>query len=432
MPSSRVLRRLALTALLTASLVSAAPSPAPRPTAPGPSAERGGTNLLVVGIDRRSGMSRAEIQRLHVGGKECDCTDVMMLVHISPGGRRLGVVSIPRDSYVPFAAHEGHEAHSGKINGAFAEGGPDLAVRTVEKATGVHVDHYLEADFPGFVEAVDRLGGAEVCTATPLKDINSGLELPSGRHAVDGAQALRYVRARHVPPPGDLGRVRRQQRLVLGMLARLSEAGAFTDPLATGRAAYALARSVRTDAHTSARTLYELARSLRHLDLAHTEFATVPMSDFDHRVPDWGSTLLWDEPRAKALFDAVREDRSLVEGRTAQGVPVGMRPETVQVRVDDPVTTEALRANGFDVTAAEPPAGGRAAGPTVITYDPSRARYVDTLAAALPGAQLRPVAGQGPVFRVTVGAAEQRVAKVIYDRSMVEGAPVTGDRLRCG
>ncbi|WP_055546200.1 LCP family protein [Streptomyces kanamyceticus] len=430
MPSSRVLRRLALTALLTASLISAAPSTVPRPAAPAPSRDRG-TNLLVVGLDRRTGMSRSDIQRLHVGGKECDCTDVMMLVHIAPGGRRLGVVSIPRDSYVPFARHDGHGPHSGKINGAFAEGGADLAVRTVEKATGVPIDHYLEADFLGFVEAVDRLGGAEVCTSTPLSDLNSGLDLAPGTHAVDGGTALRYVRARHVSPPGDLGRVRRQQRLLLGMLARLSDAGAFTDPLATGRTARALARSVRTDENTSLGTLYAWGRALRRLDLAHTEFATVPMSDFDHQVPGWGSTLLWDEPRAKALFDAVREDRSLVQGRPAKAVPVDQRPGTVRVRVDDPATADGLRANGFDVRAVDPSAG-RAAGPTVITYDPVQARYVDTLAAALPGSRLRQVTGQGPVFRVAVGAAKQQVAKVTYDRSMVEGAPVTGDRLRCG
>ncbi|MFE0171188.1 LCP family protein [Streptomyces sp. NPDC059002] len=430
MPSRRILRRFALTALLTASLLSAAPSPAPRPTSPAPSQARG-TNLLLVGLDRRSGMSRADIQRLHVGGKECDCTDVMMLVHVAPDGRRLSVVSIPRDSYVPFAPHDSHGAHSGKINGAFAEGGADLTVRTVERATGVRVDHYLEADFLGFVAAVDRLGGAEVCTATPLRDLNSGLKLAPGTHAIDGRKALRYVRARHVSPPGDLGRVRRQQRLVLGMLARLADAGAFTSPLATGRTAYALAQHVRADEHTSLRTLYELGRSLRHLDLAHTEFATVPMADFDHRVPGWGSTLLWDRPRAKALFDAVREDRTLVTHHRGHAAPVDMRPASVRVRVDDPATAEGLRANGFDVTAAERP-GGRAAGPTVISYDPGQARYVDTLAAALPGSRLRPVAGQGPVFRVTVGAAKQRVVAVAYDRSMVEGAPVTGDRLRCG
>ncbi|MGY0021851.1 LCP family protein [Streptomyces sp. YJ-C3] len=429
MPPHRPRRRHALAAaLLTATLAwtgvaGADPGPAP--------ASGAGTNLLVVGLDRRSGLTREEIDRLHVGGKECGCTDVMMLVHIAADGRRLSVVSLPRDSYVPFAPHD-HPAHSGKINGAFAHGGADLAVRTVERATGVRVDHYLEADFRQFEAAVDQLGGAEVCTDTPLADENSGLELSAGTHDLDGRGALRYARARHVFPPGDLGRVRRQQKLLLGMLARLSDAKLFRNPVATARTARALLAHVRTDGRTDAATLVSLAWSMRELTPERTEFATVPIADFDHRVPDWGSTLLWDEPRARQMFAALRADRPLAPpgGRTDGPVAVGTLPSETQVTVDDSRIAEGLRASGFAVTEA-PARATRPAGPTVVTYDPERARYAPSLAAALPGARLRPVAGSGPVFRVVVGSEDRGVRQVTYDRSMVEGAPVTGDRLRC-
>ncbi|MGH4031726.1 LCP family protein [Actinomycetota bacterium Odt1-20B] len=428
----RIPRRRGVAALLAAALVCGA-SVAAATTPADPPAPRGGkgTNILVVGLDRRSGMSKKEIQHFHVGGKECNCTDVMMLVHLAADRRRLSVVSIPRDSYLPFAAHEGGPAHSGKINGAYQEGGPDLTVRTVERATGLRVDHYLETDFRGFAGAVDHFGGAQVCTDKPLRDLGSGLKLASGTHWIDGRTALRYVRARHVSPPGDLGRVRRQQRLVLGMLDRLADAGALRNPYASAYAARALYEHVRTDPHTGPGELAALAWSMRDLTAERTEFATVPISDFDHPVPDWGSTLLWDAPRARALFTALREDRPLVTPRTgAEPAPVDMPPAWVRVRVDDAATAEALRADGFDV-AATPRQGSPAKGPTVITYDPAMERYAATLATALPGARLRQVPGQGREFRVTVGAAPQRVAKVTYDRSSVEGAPVTGDQLRC-
>ncbi|MEU6840286.1 LCP family protein [Streptomyces sp. NPDC046716] len=426
-------RRHALAAtLLTVSLVhgGAAGADGPGP-ASGPAALPGkGTNLLVAGLDVRGGLTRQEIDRLHVGGEECGCTDVLMLVHVAADGHRLSVVSLPRDSYVPFAPHD-HPAHSGKINGAHAHGGADLTVRTVEQATGLRIDHYLETDFRRFTEAVDELGGAEVCSDVPLKDENSGLDLPAGTHALDGRGALRYVRARHVFPPGDLGRVRRQQRLLLGMVARLTDARIFRDPAATVRTARALLAHVRTDDHTDVGTLLSLAWSLRDIGPRDAEFATVPIADFDYRVPEWGSALRWDEPRAQRMFGALRADRPLTAEFPSGGpAPVGMAPAETRVTVDDPRVADGLRASGFAVTATSVPRV-RPDGPTVVTYDPEQIRYAPSLTTALPGARLRAVAGSGPVFHVAVGSADQEVRPVTYDRSMVEGAPVTGDTLRC-
>ncbi|MFD3515551.1 LCP family protein [Streptomyces sp. NPDC058657] len=437
MPSSR--RRLALAALLVASLA-AGPFPASA-DAPAPYSLRHagtlsseamrapGTNLLVVGIDRRRGMTRERIQQLHVGGQECDCTDVMMVVHLAEDGERLSVMSLPRDSYVPFAPH-GHPQHAGKINAAFAHGGPDLAVRTVEQVTGLRIDHYLETGFDDFTQAVDGLGGAQVCTDRPLTDINSGLRLTPGTHVLDGVGALRYARARKVSPPGDLGRVRRQQRLLLGMLTRVSGTDAFRSPVRLAEATGTLLPHLRTDSGTDFAALFSLGWSMRALRPEQMEFATVPLSAFDHRVPGWGSTLVWDRKRADRMFTALRQDRAVAAEVTLQAVPVEKAPGTVTVRVDDPDVAEALSRTGFDVTKEQSPAA-RPEGPTVITYDPHWSRYASTLAAALPGAQLRPVAGHGRVFRVAVGSAVQDVTQVTHDRSMVEGAPMTGEQLRC-
>lgn len=397
--------------------------------------ESKGTNVLLAGIDRRTGMSAEEIRRLHVGGKGCDCTDVLMLVHIAEDGRRMTAVSIPRDSYVEFADHA-HPRHSGKINGAFAHGGGDLAVRTVEKATGLKIDHYLETDFTGFVNAVDGFGGAKVCTDKPLVDLGSGLNLPAGTRVLDGRRALRYVRARHLSPPGDLGRVRRQQRLLIDMLSRLREEGAFANPAAAAQTALTLHRFVRADEDTSLADLAHLGSLLGGLKADQTEFVTVPISEFDYRVPEWGSSLLWDTERSAALWEALREDRSIIDDagiRPSKDVPVEIPPAWIHVRVTDPEVAGALRDNGFVIEDGSGQAGEpRPEGPTVITYDPYWERYAVTVKAAIPGAELRPVAGHGPVFDVAVGSEAASVVKVVHDRSSVEGAPVTGDRLRCG
>ncbi|MEU6759644.1 LCP family protein [Streptomyces sp. NPDC046685] len=391
-----------------------------------------GTNILVVGIDSRAGLSAAEKRRLHVGGKGCNCTDVMMLLHLSEDGRRASVVSVPRDSYVEYADGTGKR---GKINGAYALGGGPMAVRTVEKATGLHIDHYLETGFTGFEQAVNDLGGATVCTDKPLQDENSGLDITAGVHHTDGNTTLRYVRARHINRAGDLGRMRRQQRMVVDLLARLTADGSLSGPVNAARTARALLKSVRTDAGTDVFDLVRIGRTLGRLRPQQAEFVTVPIRIFDHRVPGVGSTLLWHEERSAALWKALAADRPVtgdtrIQPAGAEATPT--RPSGIAVRVDDATVAAALRRGGFAVTdtSASAPAV-RPAGPPVIRYAPGREEDATTLAAALPGARLRPVAHHGATFEVTVGSKPVRVESVTYDRNVADGAPVTSDRLSC-
>ncbi|MFG2982202.1 LCP family protein [Streptomyces sp. NPDC048258] len=403
-----------------------------------------GTNILVVGIDSRAGLSAAEKRRLHVGGKGCNCTDVMMLVHLSQDQRRASVVSIPRDSYVEYAGTAGTTGGTGeagpprlgKINGAYALGGGPLTVRTVEKATGLRIDHYLETGFTGFEQAVDNLGGATVCTDRPLKDENSGLDIGAGVHHTDGNSTLRYVRARHVNlRPGDLGRVRRQQRVVTDLLGRLTAEGALDGPVNTARTARALLKSVRTDEGTDLRDLVRIGWALGRLRADRTEFATVPIRLFDHRVPGVGSTLVWDEPRSAALWQALGADRPITGDARIQPVPetaAATNPTGIAVRVDDAAVAAALRGSGFVVTDTSKSAPAvRPAGPPVISYPAGREEDAATLAAALPGSRLRAVPKDDKFFDVTVGTRPVVVKTVTYDRNVADGAPVTADRLRC-
>jgi LCP family protein required for cell wall assembly len=414
-----------------------------------------GTNILIAGLDRRDGLSKKTRDRLHVNGKQCDCTDVLMLLHISEDHDRVSVVGIPRDSYVRFAPHRDHgkgfgkitartTRHLGKINSSYAHGGPKLVVRTVEQATGVRVDHYAETHFAGFEKAVDRIHGAKVCTDKPLRDANSGLRLPKGTHVLDGADTLRYVRARHVEPPGDLGRMRRQQRVLGELLRTLTGERMAGRPGEVVRAALALRGSVRWDKGLTMGRLARLAGDLRELTAEDTEFATVPIEDFDHRVPVWGSTLKWDGPRARGLFADLRADRPLVGNPVTApapgATPVPYRPEGITVRVQGSGERSAriaqeLRDNGFRVLESRPAAGGLRSGRTEITYDSHWRRKAGTLAAAMPGAVMRaedvPGGRHSAVFTVRPGRRGAEVADVVHDRSSVEGKPVRGDDLDC-
>ncbi|MER6254711.1 LCP family protein [Streptomyces sp. NPDC001584] len=426
-----------LTALSCGSFAGSQAVSAASASAGGGSGGGRGTNILVVGIDSRAGLSAAEKRRLHVGGKGCNCTDVMMLVHLSQNRRRASIVSIPRDSYVEYAGTTTTApARSGKINGAFALGGGPLTVATVEKVTGLRIDHYLQTDFRGFEQTVNNLGGATVCTDRPLKDESSGLDIGAGRHLADGNKALRYVRARHVNlRPGDLGRVRRQQRVVDDLLARLTAEGALAGPISTARTVRTLLKTVRTDEGTGLDDLVRIGWALGHLRADRTEFATVPIRLFDHRVPGVGSTLVWDEARSAALWEALGADRPITGDTRIQPAaenPAPTDPARIAVRVDDAAVAAALRGNGFAVTdtSATAPAV-RPSGPPVIRYATGQEDDAATVAAALPGSRLQTDPDLDAVVEVTVGARPVQVRSVTYDRNVADGAPVTADRLRC-
>ncbi|OIV38611.1 hypothetical protein BIV57_04995 [Mangrovactinospora gilvigrisea] len=275
-----------------------------------------GQDLLVVGTDDREGVSPAELRRLHAGGQSCDCTDTMLLVHLSADRRHAAVVSIPRDSYVEIPAHRdkhtGREvpAGHGKINAAFGMGGPALAVNTVEQATGIRVDHYLQVNFLSFVSTVDALGGVTVCTPRPLVDPESGLDLAPGTHRLDGAEALRYVRARHVDGSSDLGRMSRQQQFVVQMARQAQGSGLMMDPPRLQRVVSAALRSLTADRGLTATDLVALASDLKDLRPQDITRQTVPLAAVDHPVPGWGSTVLWDTAAADRLFEDLRADRT--------------------------------------------------------------------------------------------------------------------------
>ncbi|MEU5363505.1 LCP family protein [Streptomyces sp. NPDC005925] len=392
-----------------------------------------GMNVLLVGTDGRDRISPRERRRYRLGGAPCNCTDTMMIVHLSADRRRAGVVSLPRDSYATTPSHtdrtthEKHPGHPLKLNAAYAEGGPQLTVRLVESMTRVRIDHYLEVDFTSFMKTVDVLGGVEVCTAKPLRDGYTGLDLPVGTHRLMGGRALQYVRARHVDAASDLSRMQRQQRFLAALIDRATSSGILLNPLRFRDVARAVLGSMRADKGFGTDELLTLGRAMWNLSLSSSEFTTVPIARMGYTVEGVGSTLKWDTAKARRLFAALRHDKPLTAHRPAGGAPrVEVPPEQIRVQVENGTGHEglgrrvdaALAAAGFGTTRARSRTahpggpGERTVRRTVIAYDPRWDRSAKTLAAALPGSELRAVRGRGRTLKVTLGSDVQKVRAV--------------------
>ncbi|MEU8528726.1 MULTISPECIES: LCP family protein [Streptomyces] len=409
-----------------------------------------GMNVLVVGTDGREKITKAEKAKYRLGGAPCHCTDTVMLVHLSEDRERASVVSLPRDSYAEMPEHvdgttgKHHDAHPVKLNAAYAEGGPALTVRTVENMTGVKIDHYLEVDFTSFMRTVDAVGGVEICTAKPMKDSYTGLDMPAGRHRLSGGQALQYVRSRHVDGAADLGRMQRQQRFLAALIKKITSNGVLLNPVRFREVATSVLGAVRADQGFGTDQMLALAKAMRGFGPASSEFVSVPVGDVSFPVKGIGSTVKWDAKKARKLFRALREDKPLAPHRGGSGprrIVVDVPPQQIRVQVYNGTRTDglgrkvdaALRGTGFDTTSAPLNGTGPQLRRTLVTYDPRWDRSARSLAAALPGCELKAVKGQGRTLRVTAGADYRGVTPVRPEEThQGEFDAVTGDQVVCG
>ncbi|GGR04119.1 LytR family transcriptional regulator [Streptomyces aurantiogriseus] len=408
-----------------------------------------GMNVLLVGTDGRDRITEEERRRYRLGGAPCHCTDTLMIVHISEDRERASVVSLPRDSYAETPPHTDattgreHHGHPVRINAAYAEGGPQLTVRTVEHMTHVKIDHYLEVDFTSFMKTVDVLGGVKICTAQPLKDTYTGLELPPGTHTLTGGQALQYVRSRHADASSDIGRMKRQQRFLASLIDHATSSGILLNPLKFRDVARAVLGSVRADRGFGTDELLDLGRAMRTFSPSSSEFTTIPIGEMGHVVKGIGSTVKWDPVKAERVFRSLRDDKPLattVAPARSAAVRVEVAPQRIRVQVENGTRTPglakrvdaALAATGFRTTGHPTTAPVDTVRRTVITYDPRWDRSARSLAAALPGSELRPKPGLGATLKVTAGADFRQVRRVrAEDPVRGEFGVVRGNEVGC-
>ncbi len=253
-----------------------------------------GTTYLLVGSDSREGLTRKQQLDLGTGKGEGRRTDTIMLLHTGDGPNLL--MSIPRDSLVPVPGHG-----TTKINAAFAYGGPKLLVQTIEDATGIRVDDYVEIGFGGFVNVVDAVGGIEICPKTAMKDPLANLDIKKGCQDVDGKVALGYARSRHTSGLGDIDRARHQREVVSAVGHKAASPWSVVNPVRYFRLASAGKDSLRVGKDTSMFATLRFAWAMTRVDGKAGLTCGVPIADL---------AVHWDTERAKKLFNLIQEDRT--------------------------------------------------------------------------------------------------------------------------
>ncbi|GGL29018.1 LCP family protein [Phycicoccus endophyticus] len=287
------------------------------PSGDRPAAGDGHTYLLV-GSDSRQGLTAQQKKRLGTGSAAGRRTDSIILVHVPSGSGKAALISIPRDSYLPIPGYG-----SNKVNASFAFGGPKLLVQTLEQATGLRLDGYVEIGFGGFANVVDSLGGVDLCIPRNIKDKLAHLNVKKGCQTLDGPTALGYVRARYSDPKGDLGRAERQRQFLGAVMSKAATPSTVLVPWRWWGFTHSAASSVVVGEDTSLLDAYRILSTMRSVSSGDTLSLVVPVSDVN-ATTSAGSSVLWDDERAANLFTMLREGTPLEKAPAGtDGVPSG-------------------------------------------------------------------------------------------------------------
>ncbi|MBO0830938.1 MAG: LCP family protein [Actinobacteria bacterium] len=275
----------------------------------------GPQNILLMGIESRrywNGdiLPPSILAKLHAGSARAVAsgvggydTNTLILIHVFANGKRAVGFSIPRDDWVKFAGTVGPQ-QTGKIDQAYGlslyyreaeltrqhagisqnnlaaqgnEAGQAAAIATVEKLTGVHIDHFAAVNLYGFYELARVLGGVQVCLKHPVHDVKSGANFPAGYQHLNAAQALAFVRQRDGLPNGDLDRTHRQQAFLDSVMHQLRTQGVLGD-LTKASALLTVAKQyVISDRGWN---LLDFAAEARNMTNGNLVFHTLPIAGY--------------------------------------------------------------------------------------------------------------------------------------------------------
>lgn len=277
--------------------------------------EQPATNILVMGSDSR--ISSGDPSQWEAGAQR---TDAMMIMQISGDREDVSVISIPRDTWVEIPGHG-----QGKINSAYAHGGPALTVQTVESLTGVHIHHVAIADFESFTSLTDEIGGVTIELKEP--QTLDGTDFPAGPQRLNGRQALDYTRERQSLPGGDFDRVKRQQAWMRAIVTQVFNNGTLSSPTRLYSFLSSATQTVAVDEAFTLDEMQSLAWDMREVRGEDINFMTAPVSGTS-TSPDGQSIVLLDEGSSQEVFSAFAQD-SVDEYLEANPDAVELLPTTV-------------------------------------------------------------------------------------------------------
>lgn len=181
-------------------------------------------SVLMLGVDEREG--------------DKGRSDTIIVLTVNPNLNSIKMVSIPRDTRTDIIGH----GKVDKINHAYAFGGEEMSMKTVENFLDIPIDYYVKINMDGFKDIVNSVGGITI--NNPFAFAENGHEFSKGNITLDGTQALDFVRMRKQDPSGDYGRQQRQRLVIQGVI---DKGASFSSITRFGEIFKALGQNVKTN-----------------------------------------------------------------------------------------------------------------------------------------------------------------------------------------
>lgn len=254
-----------------------------------------GTTMLLVGSNP------SEPDAIPVSGAAWQhhlaTSDLVMLLHLTRDNRSMFVISIPADAVLPIPG-----SRPGKLGTAYAKGGAELYVRTVESYTGVAMDRFAVFDMNALREIADKLDGVAVNVPREACDV------PAGQRRFDGSQTLAYTALEPCLPRKDLDRVERQQSLLKALMRGAVDGGKIVNPFTVNAFLKATASNLTLEDGFSYPSMLGTLWSMRNLRTANTTFLTVPVAARPNFRFAGTDAIRLDPAKDALLWDALRRD----------------------------------------------------------------------------------------------------------------------------
>lgn len=151
-------------------------------------------SILLLGVDERE--------------NDRGRSDTMITVTVNPERQNVKMLSIPRDTLTEIVGR----GFDDKINHAYAFGGPEMSMDTVENLLDIPIDYFVKINMEGFADLVDAVGGVKVNNTFAFT--YEGKHFPLGEIELSGEDALKYTRMRYEDPNNDFGRQQRQRQVI--------------------------------------------------------------------------------------------------------------------------------------------------------------------------------------------------------------------------
>jgi LCP family protein required for cell wall assembly len=390
--------------------------------------QTGDETYLIVGTDTRSGQNGT------VGAGDSSefegsaRSDTVIMVNIPADRSRVVAVSFPRDLQVDRPQCSGWNNDDGKytddvipaetavkLNSVYGDGGPKCLVDTLTAMSGLNINHFIAMDFYGFEQVVNKIGGVQVCSTTPLKDYELGTILAKpGTKTLKGSKALDYVRARNIETEGngDYGRIKRQQLFLSSLLRGALSSQVLTNPATLNGIVDTFINNSYVD-RVNTDNLLQLAQSMQGLDAGRVTFLTVPTSG---TAEDGSGNEIPRLDDIDAIFDAIINDMPLPGEKTEAPKPgttttttttttLAPKPDMVTLTALSPYSVSLRVLNGTGTSGVAADAAGELANQgfeifgvadasenrtdTVVRYGPGQQDAAATVAAMFPGATIQ-------------------------------------------